>query len=361
MNPNFELDEVDPILMQYFDLLRSTPQRDATAVEASRAKFLAELNALFPATVPLVETAPRARPRPAPERRKAQRPASIFAMPSFAYALVAILAVLILFTGGVIAAQAAEYALPGDGLYPVKIGLEQARLALTFNPEQEINLYLDYADRRLDEAEALVEIGRDEDAETMLMELQVYVQKANNLQRLVSEKDTRRGAILRHRIESRVVNFAHTLVQLSAAAPTTLQPLVENAVDSWTGMFPSDDGSSILDRKPSGDDDGNNNGNADNNNNNGGGNADNNGNGNPPGGNSNDNSNTNGAPGNSGNSNGSSNRGNSNNNGNPGGNDNSNDHDNNGNGRGNNDRGNDNPGRGNNDNDKGNNKGGKNK
>lgn len=345
MNPNFELDDIDPILLQYFDLLRSTPQRDASAAEASRAKFLAELNALFPATVPLVEAAPRPRPRPVPEKRKAQRPASIFARPSFAYALIAVLALLILFAGGIVTAQAAEYALPGDGLYPVKIGLEQARLALTFSPEQEINLYMEYANRRLDEAEALVEIGRVEDAETMLMELQVYVQKANNLQRLVSEKDARRGAILRHRIENRVVSFAHILVQLSAAAPTTLQPVVENAVDTWTGMFPSADGSSILDRKPSGENGEENNGNADNNRNN-----------NPPGGNSNDN--TNSAPGNSGNSNGSSNRGNSNNNGNPGGNDNSNDQ--NGNGRGNNDRGNDNPGKGNN-NDKGNNRGGKNK
>jgi hypothetical protein len=349
MNPNFELDEVDPILMQYFDLLRSTPQRDATAAEASRSKFFAELNALFPVTVPLVETAPRARPAPSFERRKAQRPARGFAMPSFAYAFVAILTLLILFTGGIITARAAEYTLPGDGLYAVKIGLEQARLAFTFRPEQEVNLYMEYADRRLNEAKALVEIGRVEDAETMLMELQVYVQKANNLQRLVSEKDTRRGAILRHRIENRVVGFAHVLVQLSAAAPTTLQPLVENAVDSWTGMFPSDDGSSILDRKPTGEDDGDSDDNLDNN-----------GNGNPQGGgNGNDNSNTNSAPGNSGNSNGSANRGNSNNNGNPGGNDNSND--NNGNGRGNSDRGNDNPGKGKNDNDKGNNKGGKNK
>jgi len=208
---------------------------------------------------------------------------------------------------------------------------------------------MEYADRRLNEAKALVEIGRVEDAETMLMELQVYVQKANNLQRLVSEKDARRGAILRHRIENRVVGFAHVLVQLSAAAPTTLQPLVENAVDSWTGMFPSDDGSSILDRKPTGEDDGDSDDNPDNN-----------GNGNPQGGgNGNDNSNTNSAPGNSGNSNGSANRGNSNNNGNPGGNDNSNE--NNGNGRGNSDRGNDNPGKGNNNNDKGNDKGGKNK
>jgi hypothetical protein len=96
----------------------------------------------------------------AQERRRRRRPALVSALrPALAAA-----AVLVALTGGM--TVAASNSLPGEPLYGVKIGLEQVRLTATFNPADRARLRLNLADRRLDEAQRLVALGRVEDAVT---------------------------------------------------------------------------------------------------------------------------------------------------------------------------------------------------
>lgn len=67
-------------------------------------------------------------------------------------ALTSILIILALVFGGSGAAMAASQdALPGDALFPVKLALEDTRLALTADPVEEINLSLGYAQLRIAE------------------------------------------------------------------------------------------------------------------------------------------------------------------------------------------------------------------
>lgn len=73
----------------------------------------------------------------------------------------AALLVVMLLAGGT-AAFASTDALPGDDLYPVKRGLETARLAVAFSPVERAGLHVDFAERRLWEAEALQRLGRTE-------------------------------------------------------------------------------------------------------------------------------------------------------------------------------------------------------
>ncbi len=58
--------------------------------------------------------------------------------------------------GGGFAVQASSQALPDQALYPLKTGIEDVRLALSGAPGQA-DLYLEFADRRLQEASHLVE------------------------------------------------------------------------------------------------------------------------------------------------------------------------------------------------------------
>ncbi len=78
------------------------------------------------------------------------------------------LALVIALLGGTTAAYASAGSVPGDGLYPLKRSLEEARLALTFSPVDKTQLRVEFAARRLDEAEALLQQGQPGQAEALL-------------------------------------------------------------------------------------------------------------------------------------------------------------------------------------------------
>jgi hypothetical protein len=59
-------------------------------------------------------------------------------------------------------AYASQDSLPGDVLYPVKLGTEQARLMLTANDVAKAELALSFAETRVEEMTALAERGRPE-------------------------------------------------------------------------------------------------------------------------------------------------------------------------------------------------------
>ena len=92
-------------------------------------------------------------PRPAPRmQRRAWRPG---------LAWIGMLAGLGLLAASAGTAFASEEALPGDLLYPIKRGIERARIALSWSSEGDAALLLDFADERLQEAEALARAGDD--------------------------------------------------------------------------------------------------------------------------------------------------------------------------------------------------------
>ena len=70
--------------------------------------------------------------------------------------------------GSIGIAQASAAALPGDGLYGVKRGMEEIRLALAWTPASDARLLGAFADERLEEVEALADAGRMGDLETAL-------------------------------------------------------------------------------------------------------------------------------------------------------------------------------------------------
>src|SRR5690606_23297902 len=53
--------------------------------------------------------------------------------------------------------------LPGEFLYPVKLAVEKVELALAFSPEAEAVVHLQQAERRVQEANALIDRGQFND------------------------------------------------------------------------------------------------------------------------------------------------------------------------------------------------------
>jgi Domain of unknown function (DUF5667) len=100
----------------------------------------------------------------AAHRRQAHRWNPLATLPrpvarlTFAGALVAALML-----GGLTAAAASGSSLPGDPLYGVKLGLERAQLAATFDAAARARLQAHFTDLRLDEARRLIAAGRVQD------------------------------------------------------------------------------------------------------------------------------------------------------------------------------------------------------
>ena len=80
--------------------------------------------------------------------------------------IVAIALALSALAGGT--AYASQASLPGDALYPVKLGTEQARMMLPGDDVARAERALNFADRRVEEMLALAEKGRPQDVDVAL-------------------------------------------------------------------------------------------------------------------------------------------------------------------------------------------------
>jgi hypothetical protein len=78
--------------------------------------------------------------------------------PMFTFARILIL-LAVAFGGTTATAFAAQESLPSEALYPIKTFVEDVRLALTSDPEAEVDLLLQFSDERMEEIAALMEQG----------------------------------------------------------------------------------------------------------------------------------------------------------------------------------------------------------
>ncbi len=136
----------------------------------------------------LMQRLPQAQPQPsrADERRAGAwergeqswlRRALSGASPRFNAALLALVIVMAFISGNVIG-RAAPTWLPGDWMYPLKTGLEQIRLATSPGLEQQAEVYVDLAQRRMLEAQALAIEGRFEKIPMVLYQFNRHVDRA---------------------------------------------------------------------------------------------------------------------------------------------------------------------------------------
>jgi hypothetical protein len=78
--------------------------------------------------------------------------------PMFTFARILIL-LAVAFGGTTATALAAQESLPSEALYPIKTLTENVRLALTSDPEAEVDLLLQFSDERMEEIATLMEQG----------------------------------------------------------------------------------------------------------------------------------------------------------------------------------------------------------
>ena len=120
-------------------------------------------------------------------------------------------------------AYAAGEALPGDPLYSVKRGLEQAGLTISPTAAGDMELLLRFALRRLDEAEELLALGRDTDLGLALEAYEQTVERAMATAGVDPASSEQLGAAL----DAQEV----ALLRVLARAPETAQPKVKEALE----------------------------------------------------------------------------------------------------------------------------------
>lgn len=112
---------------------------------------------------------------------------------------------LLVVVAGAGTASAAQRALPGDTLYPIKISInEQVELALASNTAAKATLEVEFAERRVEEAQTLAAAGRlDTDmADSLGATVEVHIEKAEALASEVEPEEPGVAAEVRAKLAS---------------------------------------------------------------------------------------------------------------------------------------------------------------
>ncbi len=142
-----------------------------------------------------------------------------------------ILLVIVLLTGNILTA-AAQQAIPGDVLYPLKTFGEDARLTFSFTPASQARLRLEFARRRISEVEALALEGRYQAASTTLAGFDRQVSQAVTL--LDELKQTGSVEVQELAVSlSRLIDDQMDVTRLlTASAPAAVKPELDAVVHS---------------------------------------------------------------------------------------------------------------------------------
>jgi hypothetical protein len=139
---NMDKNELNPLLKKELEHLQDVPERGLQAGHAGRENYLAQVRSL--------------KPRPVQTTRSAQnghRRSWVLRLAS----VVAVLALALGSIGGTV--YAAQASGPNDLLYGVKTLTEEIQVSLESDPQDRLDLFTQFSNRRLAEIQAQVDAG----------------------------------------------------------------------------------------------------------------------------------------------------------------------------------------------------------
>ncbi|MCD6425925.1 MAG: hypothetical protein J7L35_10540 [Anaerolineales bacterium] len=151
--------EINPLLRKELEHLKDVPERGLQASHAGRENYLSQIRTMKPRPVQAKKSVQAGR-----RRSWALRMASVIAVLALALGSIG---------GTVYAAQASG---PDDLLYGVKTLTEDIQVGLKSDPQDRLDLYTQFASRRLTEIQAQVDAG-EEVSEKALALLEKHTQK----------------------------------------------------------------------------------------------------------------------------------------------------------------------------------------
>jgi hypothetical protein len=227
--------EIDSQLKEMLDLLRPVPRRSPDAMRRSRSRFYADLDVYFPGEASYSGSvkAPSFRPAGVAARIK-----PLFYRPAFTYLTIVVFIFVALFGGGYATASAAGNALPGDALYPLKLNLEQARVALTINRVRKAELHLEFAQRRMEEINALASLGQYERVSPLAKQFNHQMSLALGAAQDLRDLEPEEALRLEEQIPQMLGLFQETFNQVVTNAPPALVPGLQETFERATQVNP---------------------------------------------------------------------------------------------------------------------------
>lgn len=236
-------DMIDTRLQEYFKLLRPVPRRDPLAAARAKANYLAEIEVLFEPNKPAQA---RISSLPVPRFnflnalfKHPQISFNLFPRTVLSFSSILLIVLVLLFGWVGITARAAETALPGDTLYSFKTGIEQVQIALAGDLDKQAGLYLEFASRRLQEIERLVDTGRYQKAAALFAKFHLNIQKALEITNDLAKVNPARATQRRKEINTQLEGFAAQLSELMVKMPPSFQPAFNDAIPSSPTASPT--------------------------------------------------------------------------------------------------------------------------
>jgi hypothetical protein len=142
--------------------------------------------------------------------------------------LVLLIANLLLYVGmGVVMGQ---NAVPGDFLYPLKVGLEDLRVTATLRNSDKVKLYLDLAGARLEEIRTQVSKQQFQNIPDTAIAYEVNVQNSSDSLSTVLSKDLVQAKPLAQLMKNALDQYVDSLTTLSQDVPEDIKPALQHAI-----------------------------------------------------------------------------------------------------------------------------------
>ena len=154
--------------------------------------------------------------------------------PALHVALVVLMVTVIYFNlAGML--QASRGWLPGDALYPLKPIVEETRLLFSFSPQRDAELHIEYAYRRLLEAQALVLENRYDQIPATVANFDHHVSQAVRLVDQMAGVQEEQARGLASSLETTLTSQIGMVVLLSEMTPEPTQDDFEQLLEISTG------------------------------------------------------------------------------------------------------------------------------
>jgi hypothetical protein len=140
-----------------------------------------------------------------------------------------LVALLVISSTGV--AFASQWAIPGDPLYPVKISLENAQVALSFSEMRRAELYIEHAEQRMFEIQNLVVENRFEYLHDTISRFEIQAVLATRLLQSASEVNAPRAQELAVQLQQLLKEQAALFPVLAQATPQDSQDEIKRLMD----------------------------------------------------------------------------------------------------------------------------------
>lgn len=145
--------------------------------------------------------------------------------------LLASLLVLLLFLGSLgTMAVAAQAALPGAVLYPVKTMVESLEMAVTLDAAGRAQLHLLFASHRIDEVQGLIALGRADLVPSTIVASEEEIKQATTELERAAAQSPAMAAALASQLAEGLAHHAQLLAALHESAPESIKSDLESAL-----------------------------------------------------------------------------------------------------------------------------------